>query len=64
MPAAGSSLGGVARVNIYLTRFELLPEMNEVYRQYFAAHQPAKTTVEVSRLDRGAMIEIEVIASA
>ena len=62
--AAGSSLGGVARVNIYLTRFELLPEMNEVYRQYFAAHQPAKTTVEVSRLDRGAMIEIEVIASA
>lgn len=61
--AAGSSLHRVARVNIYITRFDLLSVMNEVYAQYFPVHKPAKTTVEVSRLDRGGMIEIEVIAS-
>lgn len=64
LQAAGSSLDRVARVNIYITRFDLLGVMNEVYAQYFPAHKPAKTTVEVSRLDRGGMIEIEVIAAA
>jgi 2-iminobutanoate/2-iminopropanoate deaminase len=64
LTAAGSSLERVARVNIYLTRFDLLPQMNEVYAGYFPRHKPAKTSVEVARLDRGAMIEIEVIAAA
>lgn len=64
LTAAGSSLDRVARVNIYITRFDLLPVMNEVYAQFFPVHKPAKTTVEVSRLDRGGMIEIEVIAVA
>jgi 2-iminobutanoate/2-iminopropanoate deaminase len=64
LTAAGSSLDRVARVNIYITRFDLLAEMNEVYREFFRAHKPAKSTVEVSRLDRGAMIEIEAVASA
>lgn len=62
LTAAGSSLTHIARVNIYITRFELLSVMNEVYAEYFPIHKPAKTTVEVSRLDRDAMIEIEVIA--
>lgn len=63
LAAAGSSLGRVARVNLYITRFDLLPVMNEVYAEFFPEHKPAKTTVEVSRLDRGAMIEIEVVAA-
>jgi enamine deaminase RidA (YjgF/YER057c/UK114 family) len=37
--------------------------MNEVYRVYFP-HRPAKTTVEIARLDKGAQIEVEVVASA
>ena len=61
--AAGSSLAAVVKVNIYVTDFGRLAEMNEVYRTYFT-HRPAKTTVEVSRLDRGAQIEIEVVAAA
>jgi 2-iminobutanoate/2-iminopropanoate deaminase len=64
LAAAGSSLSRVVRVNIYLTHFDMLSVMNEVYAQYFPTHKPAKTTVEISRLDRGAMIEIEVIAAA
>jgi 2-iminobutanoate/2-iminopropanoate deaminase len=60
--AAGSDLSRVAKVNIFVTDFSRLVEMNEVYREYFT-HRPAKTTVEVARLDRGAMIEVEVVAA-
>jgi 2-iminobutanoate/2-iminopropanoate deaminase len=61
--AAGSSLSLVAKVNIYITDFSRLAEMNEVYPEYFP-HRPCKTTVEIARLDRNAQIEIEVVAAA
>jgi 2-iminobutanoate/2-iminopropanoate deaminase len=61
--AANSSLDLVAKVNIYITDFSRLPEMNRVYSEFFR-HRPAKTTVEIVRLDRGAQIEIEVVAAA
>jgi 2-iminobutanoate/2-iminopropanoate deaminase len=61
LEAAGSGLLLVARVNIYITDFSRLNEMNAVYREYFP-HRPAKTTVEISRLDKDARIEIEAIA--
>jgi 2-iminobutanoate/2-iminopropanoate deaminase len=63
LQAAGSGLASVAKVNIYVTDFGRLSEMNAVYGRYFL-HRPAKTTVEVSRLDKGAQIEIEVVAAA
>lgn len=61
LQAAGSSLAQVAKVNIFLTDFSLLGQMNEVYAVRFL-HRPRKTTVEVSRLDKAAQIEIEVVA--
>lgn len=61
--AAGSSLSLVAKVNIFVTDFSRLGEMNEVYAGYFP-HRPAKTTVEIARLDKGARIEVEVVAAA
>jgi 2-iminobutanoate/2-iminopropanoate deaminase len=63
LQAAGSSLALVAKVNIYITDFSLLREMNAVYPKYFP-HRPAKTTVEIERLDKGAQIEVEVVAAA
>ena len=63
LEAAGSSLSLVAKVNIYITDFSLLSQMNAVYPNYFP-HRPAKTTVQIVRLDRGAQIEIEVVAAA
>ena len=63
LKAAGSALALVAKVNIFITDFSRLGEMNQVYRQYFT-HRPAKTTVEIARLDGNALIEIEVIAAA
>ena len=63
LQAAGSSLALVAKVNLYITDFSRLREMNEVYPEYFP-HRPAKTTVQVARLDRDAKIEVEVVAAA
>ncbi|MBI4902777.1 MAG: RidA family protein [Acidobacteria bacterium] len=61
LEAAGTSLDRVAKVNIYVTDFGRLAEMNVVYREFFP-HRPAKTTVEIARLDKGAQIEVEVVA--
>jgi 2-iminobutanoate/2-iminopropanoate deaminase len=63
LQAAGSALSLVAKVNIYVTDFGKLAEMNEVYGPALP-HRPAKTTVEISRLDKGARIEVEVVAAA
>ena len=62
LAAAGSSLDRVAKVTIFLTDFAWLRAMNEVYAKRFP-HRPAKTTVEIARLDKDALFEIEVIAS-
>src|SRR3954451_440107 len=62
LQAAGSDLSLVAKVNIFITDFSRLGEMNEVYPEYFP-HRPAKTTVEIARLDKGAQVEIEVVAA-
>ena len=61
LDTAGSGLDRVAKVTIFLTDFSLLSAMNQVYAARFP-HRPAKTTVEIARLDRDALIEIEVIA--
>ena len=63
LTAAGSSMEKVGKVNIFITDFSLLGAMNEVYAGYFP-HRPAKTTVEIGRLDKGGLIEIEVVAEA
>lgn len=63
LKAAGSGLERVAKVNIFIRDFSALPAMNRVYAQYFP-HRPAKTTVEITGLDQGALIEIEVVAAA
>jgi 2-iminobutanoate/2-iminopropanoate deaminase len=62
LATAGSGLDRVAKVNIYITDFSMLAAMNEVYAGYFP-HRPAKTTVEIGRLDKNALIEIEVVAA-
>ena len=61
LAAAGCGLDRVAKVTIFLTDFALLGAMNEVYAARFP-RRPAKTTVEIARLDKDALIEIDVIA--
>lgn len=53
----------VLRVGIYIKNMQDFPVINEIYTQFFEGHKPARTTVEVARLPKDALIEIEVVAS-
>ena len=64
LEAAGSSLEKVVRCVVYLRNMDDFPAMNEAYAPYFRTDPPARTTVEVSRLPRDCLIEIEATALA
>jgi 2-iminobutanoate/2-iminopropanoate deaminase len=59
--AAGTSLERAVRVTIYLTDLSRFEEVNEVYGSYFGDAPPARVTVGVASLPRGAAIEIDAI---
>jgi 2-iminobutanoate/2-iminopropanoate deaminase len=61
--AAGSSLEQVAKTTVYIVDMDQWNSMNNVYMSYFSDNPPAKTTVEVSKLALGALVEIEAIAA-
>ena len=62
--AAGTDLGAVVKVTAYLTDMNDFPEFNEVYGNYFANDPPARATVGVAGLPKGARVEVECIARA
>lgn len=62
--AAGSKLGHVVKTTVYLKNMSDFTAMNEVYARYFAAAPPARSTVEVARLPKDALVEMDVIATA
>lgn len=59
---AGYSFQDVVKVNIFITNMDDFTAMNEVYASYFSKPEPARTTVQVSRLPREAIVEIELTA--
>jgi reactive intermediate/imine deaminase len=59
--AAGGSLASAVKVNIYLTDLANFPKVNEVMAQYFDKPYPARTTLGVAQLPRGAQVEIECV---
>lgn len=61
--AAGSSLHQVVKTTLYLTNLDNFAVVNQIYAEFFADHKPARATVEVRRLPKGARIEIEAIAT-
>jgi 2-iminobutanoate/2-iminopropanoate deaminase len=62
LEAAGSSLDGVVKTTVFLTQMADFAAMNEVYAEAFTSAPPARSTVAVAELPRGARVEIEVIA--
>lgn len=62
LAAAGSSLERVVKTTVFLTSMDDFPKMNAVYGEFFSANPPARATVEVCRLPRGAAVEIEAVA--
>jgi 2-iminobutanoate/2-iminopropanoate deaminase len=62
LASAGASLSDVVKTTVFLKDIGHFPEMNQVYQQYFATDAPARSCVEVSRLPKDALVEIESIA--
>jgi 2-iminobutanoate/2-iminopropanoate deaminase len=64
LEAAGANLHHVVKTTVFLKDMNDFPAMNEVYARYFTAAPPARSTVQVSRLPKDTLVEIEVIAAA
>ncbi|NLX61575.1 MAG: RidA family protein [Tissierellia bacterium] len=60
--AAGGTLKDVVKVNIYVKNMDDFGAINEEYDKFFNGHKPARSCVEVSKLPKDGMIEIEAIA--
>src|SRR5918992_5320779 len=63
LTAAGSSPSQVVKTTVFLVDMADFGAMNEVYGRFFGDHRPARSTVAVAGLPRGALVEIEVIAT-
>ena len=64
LEAAGSGLGKVVRCTVFLKSMNDFAAMNQVYGKYFSSAPPARSTVEVARLPKDVLVEIDVIALA
>jgi 2-iminobutanoate/2-iminopropanoate deaminase len=64
LEAAGVNMHHVAKTTVFLKDMNDFTAMNEVYAKYFTSAPPARSTVQVSRLPKDALVEIEVIAVA
>ncbi len=62
LEAAGTSLGKAVKVTIFLKDLEHFGAVNEVYAGYFSGAFPARSCVQVARLPKDALVEIEAIA--
>ncbi|WP_332697239.1 RidA family protein [Halalkalibacter lacteus] len=59
---AGASFETVVKATVFIKNMEDFPLINEVYGKYFSEHKPARSCVEVARLPKDVLVEIEVIA--
>jgi 2-iminobutanoate/2-iminopropanoate deaminase len=62
LQAAGASLEAVVKTTIFLTDLASFAVVNQVYGDYFPKTPPARATVQVAALPRGAAVEIEAVA--
>jgi len=59
---AGTDFGRVAKTTVYLADLANFASMNSIYAEYFGDHKPARSTVGVAQLPRGAALEIDLVA--
>ncbi len=60
--AAGSSLDRVVKASVFLKSMTDFAAMNQVYEEFLGKSKPARTTVAISELPKGALVEIDLIA--
>jgi len=59
---AGTSLENVVKTTVFIKNMDEFAAINEVYGEYFFNHKPARSCVEVARLPKDVLVEIEVVA--
>ncbi|MFK4996586.1 RidA family protein [Bacillus sp. N9] len=59
---AGASFDTVVKATVFIKNMGDFATINDIYGQYFTTHKPARSCVEVARLPKDALLEIEVIA--
>lgn len=62
LESAGYTAAGVVKTTVYLTDLGAFAAVNEVYAGVFSTHRPARSTVQVAALPKGALVEIDAIA--
>lgn len=62
LEAADSSIDSVVKTTLFIKDMDQFATINEVYAEYFSAHKPARSCVEVARLPKDVLLEMEVIA--
>lgn len=62
LEAAGLSYSSVVKTTVFLKSMNDFPAMNEIYAQFFTVDAPARSTVEVARLPKDVLVEIDCIA--
>lgn len=62
LSAAGASLETVVKATVFIKSMNDFAAVNEVYGEYFSTNKPARSCVEVARLPKDALVEIEVVA--
>ena len=63
LEAAGLSFAHVVSATVYVADMNDFGKVNEIYATYFAAPAPARATVQVARLPKDALVEIQIVAS-
>lgn len=63
LSAAGASFQDVVKATVFIKDMNQFAAVNGIYASYFGEHKPARSTVEVARLPKDVLVEIEVIAS-
>jgi 2-iminobutanoate/2-iminopropanoate deaminase len=63
LKAGGTSFDGVVSATVYLADMNDFGKVNEIYATYFSSPAPARATVQVARLPKDCLVEIQVIAS-
>jgi 2-iminobutanoate/2-iminopropanoate deaminase len=61
--AAGASLDQVVKTTVFLKNLDDFVAMNHIYAELFAGHAPARSTVQVAKLPRDVLVEVEAIVS-
>ncbi len=63
LEAGKANINQIAKITVYLTDMQDFPSLNEMMKQFFKEPYPARTTIQVAALPKGAVVELDVIVA-